>query len=156
MRLKFRTLKLRTAIVDKLNVVKESIPKENWKFYHFESVENFALHIESIKNERRKKKAYSDLFEYLDVVSRSAKDANLRQTYRDLFSNYIYNIAGIYKDELGFISKPSFPLLFGLIAVLFVIVWFLTNLRASISIIAIVSAVILFYYVYKLRAKKYY
>jgi hypothetical protein len=147
----------KAELLNKLNVIKESIRMGNLKFYHLDSIENFITHLNSIDNERVREKISFELNDYLDVVLETSKNkSHSEEIYKKLYITYIYKIADTYKDEAGFIQKPYFPLMAALMIVLFVVFSLLLNLTTSILIITILFFVAFFYYNNKLRTKRYY
>ena len=93
----------------KLDQLKSIIPKDDWKYLHIESVENFIFHLNSIKNDRTKKRIENEIGSYLSLVEEElASKKILTVIYKDLFSKKLYSLITFYEDELKFIKKPHY------------------------------------------------
>lgn len=145
------------TLQSKLEVIKSIIPKDEWKYFHIESVENFIFHLDSIKNDRTKKRIENEINSYLGLVEEElANKKSLTDIYKDLYSKKLYSIVTFYEDELKFIKRPYYPLAILFFIILFIVLFKIFNIYAA---IIIVSLIILSYTVYassKIKSKKYY
>lgn len=99
----------------------------------------------------------NDINNYLEcLVSIDKSFINKKTFYKKLYASHIYKMSRYYVDEMGFISKPYYPLVFAVLTgITYILIYLLNNVLA----ISIVSGVTFFYLlsVYKkIKARKYY
>jgi hypothetical protein len=144
-------------IQTKLQSLKSIIPKDEWKYFHIESVENFIFHLDNIESDRTRKRIENEINFFLVLVEKElAGQKSLTAIYKDLYSKKLHSIATFYQDELRFIKKPYYPLTILGFIILFAVLFKFVNIFFAI-IITILS--IVFYLLRtssKIRAKKYY
>lgn len=144
----------------KLQEIKSLLPKRRWKSYHLLSIDNFIYHLESLKNEKIKTRISNEILAYLNIVEVSVEENADRNIYnssafKSLFK-YIYKISDPYRDDHGFVKRPSYPIL-----VIVLGIWYLF-LKISFSrvqslLITIISAIItVIYYFIKSKQRKVY
>lgn len=144
----------------KLQEIKSLLPKRRWKSYHLLSIDNFIYHLESLKNERIRTSISNEILTYLNIVEVSVEGDTDRDIYNssafESLFKYIYKISDHYRDDLGFVKRPSYPLL-----VLVLGIWYFF-LKISFSpvqslLITIISATItVIYYFIKSKQRKVY
>lgn len=144
------------SLYSQLEKVKNAIPSKYWKSYNLLTIENLIYHLNELKNERVRNKVGGEIKSYLDLVESKTKNNLFQQEDVKDLDKYIYRISDPYKYDVGFVLRPSYPVL-----VVIMIVWFFF-LRISFSldmaaIITLVSFVlIIVYYSIKTKQKKIY
>jgi hypothetical protein len=111
----------------KLDVVKNTIPQNEWKYYHISSIENFIFHLKNIKNERSKDRTANNIEKYIDAATQKLDDhSDLATKSKELFV-LVWKLSDLYRYELGFIKKPDYLI----ISIIVVILFFLLRLSFS-------------------------
>ena len=101
-------MKKNEALIIELDEMKSLIEEEEWKYYHLRSIANFIYHLESLKGERRKELMRIDLARYIDEAKKKVNESSdVYSKSKQLFP-LIWEISNVYRDEVGFIQKPSF------------------------------------------------
>ena len=141
----------------KLDQLKSIIPKDDWKYLHIESVENFIFHLNSIKNDRTKKRIENEIGSYLSLVEEElASKKILTVIYKDLFSKKLYSLITFYEDELKFIKKPHYLFTVLCFTILFFVLFKVFNIYIAIIVTIILIVSYLIYTGSKIKAKRYY
>ena len=141
----------------KLELIKSIIPKDEWKYFYIESVENFIFHLNSIKKDRAKERIENEINSYLILVEEQlATQKSLADIYKDLYSKKLYSIVTFYEDELKFIKKPYYPLTILFFIMLFIVLFKIFNIYAAIIIVTLLVVSYMIYTSSKIKAKKYY
>lgn len=144
-------------LTTRLAELKSSIPKDDWKYFHLESIENFIYHLPSIANERTRARTAEAIGDYLDVVrKRSSEPFDRKQTYKELFGTHIWSLSHVFTDDLNFIMKPDY-LVFSFLMLILGFVLFLTLplWTAAAALIAVIGWKVLRDRV-KVRQRKFY
>jgi hypothetical protein len=105
----------RDILQSRLDALKSTIEKKQWKYYHIESVQNFIYHLTSFPCERTQYRMAGKINAYLSLLEERVKrEHDIHELARELYPS-IWSISDEYKNGLGFISKPSYLLhcLFG-------------------------------------------
>lgn len=145
------------VLEQKLNIVKERIPKEKWQYFHIESLQNFILHVNSISNIRTKERVIKEIDSYLSLVMEvdfSTIDEGIE--YKKNYSGSIYKIGQLYADELGFISKPYYPIVGVIFVLLMLVAIYFFNIKLAFLFIAAPGVVYFFYLKRKVQLRKFY
>jgi len=74
--------------------------KENYKYIHAGSVDNFLAHSDNFLIEHHKQEIFKTLTEYFDVISSKQID-NITESLK-LFNKYIRPLAGLFSESRGF------------------------------------------------------
>jgi hypothetical protein len=141
----------------KFKQVSELIPIEKRKYLFFDGISNFIFHLESIENPRTRERVTEYIDACLDEMLSKAKiSSNLKDISDSSFASHIFKISSIYKDEVGFISKPTMPLVILVSTIFFVLGAYFTSVLFSAGL-TIISLIIYFAYTQpKIRARKYF
>jgi type I restriction-modification system DNA methylase subunit len=141
----------------RLSQIKSVIPEKNWKYFHIESAENFIFHLKSIKSERTRERVERELVSFLDLIEEELKsEKELANIRKDIYINKLYNLSNLYKEELGFISKPFYPLTMLLLLGLFLFLAWVSNIYIAGGVSTLLLAVYLLHVKRKINEKRYY
>lgn len=140
-----------TILNTRLEKISETIPKDQWKYFHRNSVRNFIGYINSIKGNSDKSKVYSILENYLTYLKSNFEPHIDFNIY--LFNTYLKYIVPLYQ-KLGFIPVPNRNVLIIFIVIVIVIFFLLLHYTISecLFCIAILSLIILI--AFKLKNNK--
>jgi hypothetical protein len=146
----------RDILQAKLEVLKSTLEKKQWKYYHIESVQNFIYHLNSFPSERTQNRIAGKINAYFSLLEEKVKkEHDVHKLARELYPS-IWSIADEYKYGLGFISKPSYMLhLFVWLAIFFILkssfeAWIAFGVVVVIGIVTIVPTQM------KIRERKYF
>jgi hypothetical protein len=146
----------RDILQAKLEVLKSTLEKKQWKYYHIESVQNFIYHLNSFPSERTQNRIAGKINAYFSLLEEKVKKQHdVHKLARELYPS-IWSIADEYKYGLGFISKPSYMLhLFVWLAIFFILkssfeAWIAFGVVVVIGIVTIVPTQM------KIRERKYF
>jgi hypothetical protein len=146
----------RDILQAKLEVLKSTLKKKQWKYYHIESVQNFIYHLNSFPSERTQNRIAGKINAYFSLLEEKVKkEHDVHKLARELYPS-IWSIADEYKYGLGFISKPSYMLhLFVWLAIFFILkssfeAWIAFGVVVVIGIVTIVPTQM------KIRERKYF
>jgi hypothetical protein len=146
----------RDILQAKLEVLKSTLEKKQWKYYHIESVQNFIYHLNSFPSERTQNRIAGKINAYFSLLEEKVKkEHDVHKLARELYPS-LWSIADEYKYGLGFISKPSYMLhLFVWLAIFFILkssfeAWIAFGVVVVIGIVTIVPTQM------KIRERKYF
>jgi hypothetical protein len=146
----------RDVLQSKLDALKSTIERKQWKYYHIESVQNFILHLNNFPSGRTQNRIAGKISAYISLLEvRMKKEHDIHELARELYPS-IWSISDEYKYGLGFISKPSYLLHLFIWLVLFFILkscfgaWIAFGVVAAIGIVTIVRTQM------KIKERKYY
>jgi hypothetical protein len=146
----------RDILQSKLDALKSTIERNQWKYYHIESVQNFIFHLNNFPSERTQYRMAGKIKAYLSLLEeRTKKEHDIHELAKELYPS-IWSISDEYKYGLGFISKPSYLLLLFIELVLFFILkscfgaWIAFGVVAAIGMVTIVRTQM------KIKERKYY
>lgn len=138
----------------KFEEIKHLINRNEWKYYHLQSVENFIYHLKSFSDDRTRDRMATEIDKFLELVSEKAKkNIDVYKTGKELFP-YIWKISDTYKYEIGFIQKPSYFVALILLIGLFILLKYIVSIEVAITILASFSTIYVIYCVVKTRARK--
>ena len=104
------------TLQEKLDAISHGFTKRQKKYYYIESIQNFIYHLNSFPSERTQKRMADAIHSYLFLLQEKlSEEHDLHLLAKELLP-HVWKIGNAYKDELGFINKPSysFRLIFGL------------------------------------------
>ena len=137
--------------------LRNDIPQNIQIYYHVESINNFILHLDEIRNDKTKIRICENLLSCIDFIHTRMRDnENLRDCYKEIFSKHIYYLGNIYRDELGFIKKPYYPLTVLIFIILFILIYFMAGLTQSLLFVSATAIIFIVYNYRKIIKKKYY
>lgn len=87
------------SVIEKYNYIFENIPAKR-KRYHLNSIRNFLLHFDEIKDNVEKKQVICLLNNYLDFILNNSNDNN-KERQNDYY-NFIEPVGLIYKKHASF------------------------------------------------------
>lgn len=141
----------------RLNQIKLVIPEKDWKYFHIGSAENFIFHLESIKSDRTRERVEGEVVSFLDLIEKELKnEKELTNIRKDIYINKLYNLSNLYREEVGFISKPSYPLTMLLFLGLFLFLTWVSNIYIGGGVSFFILTVYLLYVRKKIKDKRYY
>ena len=94
----------------KFEKLSKSIQKNQWKYFHRESINNFLNKIDSIKKESDRNRMLEIFDSYLNDVEINFEPTADYSIY--LFNTYLKFVVPIYRNQLKFTAVPSKKLLF--------------------------------------------
>jgi Flp pilus assembly protein TadB len=146
----------RDMLQSKLDALKSTIERKQWKYYHIGSVQNFILHLNNFPSKRTQNRIAGKINSYISLLEeRTKKEHDIHELARELYPS-IWSISDEYKYGLGFTSKPSYLLYLFVWLVLFFILksyfgaWIAFGIVAAIGIVTIVRTQM------KIKERKYY
>jgi hypothetical protein len=144
------------TLQQKLNTIKETRAKRQWKYYHLESVQNFIVHLNSFSSERTRERIAIKIDDYLSLLAEKiSEEHNPHSLAKELYPS-IWRIADEYKYGVGFISKPSYPLYFFIWTALFFILKSSVGSWVAIGVVAAIVIISIFRSQTKIKAQKYF
>jgi hypothetical protein len=149
-------LKYKEQLFKSLQVTKALVPDKYWKSYHLITIDNFISHVDDIKNERIKAKTCDEIIKYLETVNAIANSKEYNQVNGKELFKHIYRISDAFKWDLGFVVRPSYPVIFLVIVGWFLLLRISFGLTKGIVIAALTFALIILYYTIKTKQKKTY
>lgn len=139
-----------------LDKVKDAIPKKEWKYYHFQSVENFIYHLKNLNGERMRERMAAEIEVYIKVVADKVNDeSDIHDKSKELFPA-IWKMSDTYKYEVGFIQKPSYLITGILIVGLFFVLLSFNSLLVSLGTCTLILVIYFCYCYFKMRDRKYF
>lgn len=137
-----------------LERLKALLPKDEWKYYHLQSVENFIYHLKTFKSERTRERMANEIESYINLVSEKMHEASaVHKKSKELFSS-IWKLSDTYKYEVGFIQRPSYLVCFILLAALFLLLKFSLNTLEALGICFLVFGTYAVYGYFKIKARR--
>lgn len=137
-----------------LDKIKSALQKNEWKYYHLQSVENFIYHLRSFKSQRIRESVAIEIENYLKLVSeKMLEESKVHKKGKDLFPS-IWRLSDTYKYEVGFIQKPSYLVTFILAIPLFFLLKFYFTGLVSLAICASIFVIYVLYGYLKIKARK--
>jgi len=139
-----------------LNGIKASILKNEWKYYHIQSVENFIYHLKNLNGERTRDRMAAEIEAYMKLVAEKNKEElSLHDKSKELFPA-IWKMSDTYKYEVGFIQKPSYITIGILIVGLIFVLLIFSTLLVSLATCTIILIIYLSYCYFKMKDRKFY
>ena len=143
-------------LYSKLNELKQTIPKREWRYYHLLAIDNFIYHLRSIKNERSRIRTADGIGNLLQLVSTKLNDNSRLIDKGKALAPSVWQLSDIYRYEVGFIAKPDFFIMSIVGVCLFFLLQISFNALQSLIITVIICSVYSFYAYLKTRARKVY
>ena len=144
-----------TQLMFKVNELKEIIPKNEWRYYYLQSVENFIYHLKSFKNERTRNRMAVEIEKYLEIVFEKLNQALHPQDKAKQLLPLIWKISITYQHELGFITVNYLWILLLLIP-LFIFLNTTYNWAISLGVCIITFTIYAISRFIKVKSKKFY
>lgn len=109
---------------EKWKIVKKKF-KENQKYIHVHTVNNFLTRVNKIQSASDRQQVYNLLQEYFDVLLDGSSD--LERESHILFGKYLRPIAVLYERDFGFIPNVNVEVLLFWYSIVIVILYFLNS-----------------------------
>jgi len=144
------------TLQNKLNAIKEVITKRQWLYYHIVALQNFIYHLDNILSERTRARTAKSIYEYLSMLEERIKEDHDLTALAKGLAPYVWQISHVHRDELGFISRPYYPINIVIWAIIFFILNYSFSTVFALATVAIVATIRIVYQQIKVKAKKVY
>ncbi len=139
------TIITKEALQIELDAVRLLIDKKDLIYYHISAIQNFVYHLDNIQSEQRRARTASSIHDYLLILAQRLKEQHeLRVVAKELYP-HVWQISQIYRDELGFVSKPYYPISVGIWLFFFAVLnYFISTWFAILAVVTIAIASIVY------------
>jgi hypothetical protein len=147
---------LQETLQEKLDAIKRSITKGQWKYYHIEAIDNFIYHLKNLPSERTQQRVAGCIQDYLANLSDKISKEQGSFTLAKELAPHIWKISDVYRCQLHFVGKPFYLFHIVLWTILFFV--FRNAFSTTIALIAVAAIGVstITYYQLKIKSKKYY
>lgn len=106
-----------------MRIVFSKIPKQQWRFFHKKSLENFVYYLPKIKGRTEKEEIIQAINNYLSVIDTDFQEQIDMSLGKELFETYLYPVARNYEWRQGFIPISSIRGLIFLVPLILFFLW---------------------------------
>ena len=140
-----------------MRIVFSKIPKQQWRFFHKKSVENFIYYLPQIKGLTEKEEIIAAISHYLRTIEVGFQEEINMSLGKELFETYLYSVARNYEWRQGFIPISSVRGLFFLVPSVLFFMWliYLANKYAC-YILGALLVMYVFRMIVKIKQRKVY